>query len=248
MDSALLFTTGAGSSNVYRLQKNGAYLFTASDAERDAAVNNYGYHLEGVAFTASTTQDPTRAPLAVYRLSYAPTGQFYYTLSLAEANNLVSTMGFKIDGIAFYSQNTTGATYPNDVYRLAGPVGGYLYTSSAAESTSAANNYGYRYEGPAFQTRLGYTVDDMPIYRLAANKGYFYTSNLGERKAAIQLGYRPEGIEFFGYQWDNTSAAKPVYRLVGKDGTYFYTASASEADSAVKNFAYRMEGVAFRVP
>jgi len=246
-DSALLYTDGAGSSPVYRLQKNGAYLYTISAAERDSAVNSYGYTLEGVAFNASPTQDNVNAPLPVYRLSYAKTGQFFYTVSSAEANDLSKTMDYKIDGVAFYSQNTTGSTYPNNIYRLAGPTGGYLYTPSSTESTLAASNYGYRSEGTAYQTRIGYTYDNLPVYRLAGAKGYFYTSSLAERKTAIVLGYRPEGINFFAYAWNDMSATKPIYRLSYKDGTYFYTSSSSEATSAT-NLGYRLEGVAFRVP
>jgi hypothetical protein len=246
-DSALLYTSGTGSSPVYRLQKNGSYLYTISAAERDSAVNNYGYTLEGVAFSASPTLDNVNAPLPVYRLSYARTGQFFYTISSTEASDLSKNMDYKIDGVAFYSQNTSGDVYPNNIYRLAGPTGGYLYTPSSAESTIASNNYGYRYEGTAFQTRIGYTYDNLPVYRLAGAKGYFYTSSLAERKTAISLGYRPEGIIYFAYKWNDLSATKPIYRLSYKDGTYFYTSSSSEATSAT-GLGYKLEGVAFRVP
>jgi hypothetical protein len=246
-DSALLFTNGAGSNPVYRLQRNGAYLYTISAAERDSAVNSFGYKLEGVAFTASPTQDNVNAPLPVYRLSYPLTGQFYYTTSATEASDLSKTMGYRIDGVAFYSQNTTGDTASNNIYRLAGSAGGYLYTPSSNESSVAASGYGYRYEGTAFQTRIGYTNDNLPVYRLAGAKGYFYTSSLAERKTAIHMGYRPEGINFFSYQWNDFSAANPIYRLSYKDGTYLYTSSLSEAASAT-NIGYKLEGVAFRVP
>jgi hypothetical protein len=247
MDAALLFTSGSGSDSVYRLQKNGSYLYTVSTAERDVAINSYGYTLEGVAFNASTSYNASTSPMPVYRLSYPPTGQFYYTISSAEVDSLTQTMGYHLDGIAFYSQNSSGLPYPNDAYRLAWPAGGYLYTASKEESDNAVANYGYRYDGVAFETRLGFTVDNLPVYRLAGSKGYFYTINLGERKKAMTLGYRPEGVGYFAYQWDDQSATQPVYRLVWKDGTYFYAASSSEATSAA-NIGYRLEGVAFRIP
>jgi hypothetical protein len=49
-----MFTYGSMSdpslNRAYRLARSGSYLYTTSAAERDSAVQNYGYHLEGIGF------------------------------------------------------------------------------------------------------------------------------------------------------------------------------------------------------
>jgi hypothetical protein len=246
-DGPLFYTPGAGTEGVYRLQKNGSYFYTISPTERDSAINTYGYRLEGVAFTASSTAT-AGAPVAIYRLSYPPTGRYFYTTSTAEVDDLVANMGFRNEGVAFYTQNTTGSVYPNDVYRVAHSGAGYLLTASSSEKDNAILSYGFRDEGVGFQTRVGYSTDSLPVYRLNGAHGYLLTTSLGERKAALSMGYRPEGIAFFAYPQTNLGATKPIYRLRNSVSTYLYTTSTTERDSAIQSYGYTLEGVAFRVP
>ncbi len=246
-DGILFYPSGTGSSSIYRLVRNGHYLFTASTTERDNAETNYGFRLDGVAFTGSTSYDATNSPVPVYRLSDS-SGGYFYTVSDAEAQEVESNLGFQMEGVVFYTNNTTGKAFPNDIYRLAHPTAGYLFTASTVERDYAVSKYGYRDEGVGFQTRLGYTTNDLPVYRLASGKGYLYTTSLSERKRAIKLGYRPEGVKFFAYDPSYLGATKRVFRLSHKGGSYLYTISTTERDYAVSKYGYTYEGVVFRVP
>ncbi len=230
---------------IYRLSNNGNYLYTASTTERDNAVSRYGFRYEGVAFQGSAAGGPGLLP--IHRLQYNKTGGFGYTPSSAEKDHLRSVLNFSYDGITFFLPNSTGNSLQN-TYRLAHPVGGYLYTISTAERSSAVTSYHYRDEGVGFKTRGGYTADDLPVYRLAATRGYLYTTSLDERKFAISHGYRDEGITYFAYPHNNLGASKQIFRLAHPNGTYFYTSGVAERDSAVRNYGYRYEGVGFRIP
>lgn len=243
-DTVLAYNNGSGSMPVYRLSRNGSYLYTTSTNERDNAVRIYGYTYEGVAFNAAAASANS---LPIYRLRYPETDGMAYTASSAERDLLVSTMGFKNEGIGFYMINTAGeGVY--DTFRLAHPVGGYLYTVSSVERITAVNSYGYRDEGVGFRTRAAYAADNLPVYRLAATKGYLYTTSLAERKYAISHGYRPEGVSYFAYPNSNYGASKTVYRLSHPNGTYLYSIHPVERDAAVRNFGYRLEGAGFRIP
>jgi hypothetical protein len=234
----------SGGDAIYRLEKNGNFLYTASAAERDSAVAHYGYRYNGVAFNSSATPT-TAAPYPMYRLSYGPTGGYMYTMSSTERDN-ATKIGFKYEGVAFYVNNQLGANL-YDTFRLSNAQSGYLFTTSDSEKTTAQLAYGFKYEGVGFRTRNGYTVDNIPVYRLAGPHGYLLTSSFSERKSAIALGFRSEGTSFFAYPSDFSGAATPVYRL-NHDGTYLYTTSAAERDNAVAKFGYRYEGTAFRLP
>jgi hypothetical protein len=245
-DGHLFYAKSGVDTPVYRLVKNGKYLYTISVAERNSAVNNHGFKLEGVAFYASSnSQSETLRP--IYRLAYPATGAYMYTTSTAERDMMTKKHGFKYEGITFYAYNDSGLSL-SDVYRLSHRNSGYLYTISSSERTSAVSNYGFKYEGISFRTRTGFINDNLPVYRLTSGKGYVLTTNFGERKAAMRLGYRPEGIAFFAYPNSNLGASKQIYRLAHPNGNYLYTSSAAERNSAINNFGYRYEGGVYRTP
>lgn len=244
-DGILFYPKSGVETPVYRLEKNGKYFYTISIAERDNAVSQYGYRLEGLAFYASTTnQSETLRP--VYRLSYPPTGGYMYTVSVDERDIMID-YGFRSEGLAFYVYNDTGSTM-NDIFRLSHPTGGYIYTPSVDEKNNAVSQYGFVSEGVAFRTRVGFSEGNLPVYRLTMGKGYLYTISFGERKRALQLGYRNEGISFFGYPTSNLGATEQIFRLSHPGGNYLYTSSAAERDNAVSRYGYRYEGVVFRTP
>jgi hypothetical protein len=237
-------TTNNTGDPIFRLEQRGNYVFTSSAAERDSAVQNFGYRYEGVAFYGGANANSDN-PFPVYRLVYPLTGAYAYTISAAERDLLINTMGYRSEGISFYTNNSIGQSL-NDVFRLG--YGYQLYTISSVERDSAVQNYGYRFEGVGFRTRPGFTVDNLPVYRLAGNNGYLFTTSIGERKRAIQLGFRAEGTGYYGYNTTNLEASKAVYRLSHPGGNYFYTISDAERTSAVQNYGYRFEGVGFRIP
>lgn len=243
----LFFPENTGASAVYRLVKKGHYLFTTSANERDNAINKYGFTLEGTAFQASNSYDASKAPLAVYRMNYSGTGGYFYTVSTSEINE-AEKVGFNLEGVAFYTNNTTGKAYPNNIFRLSHPRSGYLYTASSAEKASAIDRYGFQDEGVGFQTRVGFTSDDLPVYRLTSGKGYLFTTSMTEQRKAIRLGYRYEGISFFAYPTTNLGASKQVFRLSNPSGAYLYTTSVDERDYATSKYHYHYEGTGFRIP
>jgi hypothetical protein len=244
-DGVAFYPAANTESPVYRLRRGSNYLYTASQAESNSAVQQYGFTLEGVAFYADTSATAGN-PDPVYRLSYHPTGGYAYTMSTAERDMLINNLGYSDEGTAFYVNNTSGNSLSN-IYRLRGPSSGYLYTASTAEASSAQAVYGFTSEGVAFQTRLGFSVDSLPVYRLAGSHGYLFTTSLSERKAAFIAGYRSEGVGFFAYPTSNLGASQQVSRL-NHNGSYLFTSSASEASSAQQNYGYVLEGQAFRTP
>jgi hypothetical protein len=243
-DGSMFFNMAgtSGTVPVYRLVKNGKYLFTVSAAERDNAISKYGFSQEGAAFYASPTYT-TATPLAIYRLNNPSTGAYLYSTSSAERDDATNN-GFVSEGVAFYVDNQSPA---QDVYRLSNVGSGYLYTISGNERDNASKGYGFNYEGIAFNTWSRTTDITLPIYRLAGPRGYIYTASLAERKYAMSVGYRSEGISYWGYASDSTNGTKPIYRLVN-NGVYLFTASSTERDNAAAQYGYRYEGIAFRLP
>jgi hypothetical protein len=244
-DGAVFYPGANTTLPVYRLNKNGNYLYTVSTTERNVAVNQYGFRLEGVAFYADGSSSVSN-PLPVYRLAYPPTGGYAYTVSSAERDIATSQLGYTYQGVAFYVNNSAGTSL-NDIYRLRSATSGYLYTSSPTERDWAQQTYHFVYDGIGFQTRVGFTADNLPVYRLAGNSGYLYTTSFSERKSAMRLGFRAEGIAFYAYPTTNLGAAKQIYRLNNR-GVYFYTSSLTEATSAKNSYGYALEGVGFRTP
>lgn len=243
-DGVTFYPGSSSTAPVYRLRYGTNYLYTASATEKNNAVQHYGYALEGVAFNADTTSTANNS-FPVYRLIYPPTGAYAYTVSTAERDMYANQYGYRYEGIVFYVHDPDGTTL-NDIYRLSSASSGYLYTASSSEK-SAAMNFGFTYEGVSFRTRVGYTADNLPVYRLAGHGTYFYTTDLGERKRAMLLNFRAEGVGFFAYPTSNLGATKQIYRL-NRSGVYFYTDSQAEATYAQQHYGYHLEGVGFRTP
>lgn len=245
-----LFTVespGSSTTPVFRLQKNGKYIYTASSQEKDTAVQSFGYTFDGVAFYGlDPVTNPTTAR-PVYRLS-EPGGGYLYTISQAERDQLVQQSGYKNEGIGFYVRFDPGEGATTDTYRLANVAqGNYLYTIYPTERDAATDNYGYRFEGIGFKTFTKPNALNLPVYRLAGNKGYVLTTSLSERVAATRLGYRSEGVAFYAYA-PLQNQGGVLFRLSSISGNYLYTSSSVESDSATKNFGYRLEGVGFNTP
>lgn len=227
---------------VFRLESRGRYLFTSSVSERDAAVSQFGYRLEGVGFNGvNPSSNPTEAR-PVYRLINF-NGTYNYTISSYERDAMIK-YGYRYEGVAFYIKENPGATI-SPTFRLSHPNGIYLFTQHVFERDAATQFYGYRYEGVGFNTITRLNEITVPIYRLAGRTGYLYTTSLLERVYATHIGYRDEGIAMFTYG-ANDPGLTPVFRLSSSTGTYLYTSSANERDLAASQYGYRIEGVGFR--
>jgi hypothetical protein len=129
----------------------GDHLFTTSATERDVAVAQLGYVLEGTAAYVSTTAQPGLVPL--YRVSriFGSVWDRLYTTSAAERDQAV-TQGYVNDGISAYvSATPQPGLVP--MYRLNNPTAiTHMFTTSSAER-DALPSLGFGLEGIA-----GYVV------------------------------------------------------------------------------------------
>ena len=86
-----------------------------------------------------------------------PTGEHFYTSSLAERNNVVKA-GWNYEGIAWYAP-----LEGSPVYRLYNPnAGDHHYTTSARERDEVIAA-GWRYEGISWYSA---STDSVPLYRV----------------------------------------------------------------------------------
>ncbi|MCA1648161.1 MAG: hypothetical protein LC797_22780 [Chloroflexi bacterium] len=134
----------SGVRALYRLKKDGTHLFTVSAAERDSAVSQYGWSLEGTALCLPLGADPKFA--AVYRLNKG--NEFLYTASAGERDSAVATYGYVYQGPAFLASMTSG-TGLTPVHRLRNSFE-HMYMQDPGELASAVSTYGYVDEGIAF--------------------------------------------------------------------------------------------------
>lgn len=244
LDGSISKEPSSNKKPVYRLRAGSTYLFTDSITERDSAISNYGYKLEGTAFYGiDATQDPTNAR-PVYRVIHKNKG-YIYTTSQSERDKLVNE-GNKFDRISFYTTEVPGIKI-TPTYRLSHFNGSYLFTTSSQERDSAVKGYGYRYEGVGFNVITQLNQVTIPVYRLAGSGGYLFTTSLNERISAIALGYRDEGVGFYTYGSMNDPSLKSIYRL-SRVGSYFYTQSHQEAVIGRDVHSFRLEGVGFQTP
>jgi hypothetical protein len=107
--NAVLFTdfTSAVTTNqdrtiyfVRQILGYGDHFYTASATERDHAVADDGYHIEGIAFYVYGDQEGDSVP--VWRLLNNDNGDHFYTASATERDHAVAYDGYHIEGIAFY--------------------------------------------------------------------------------------------------------------------------------------------------
>lgn len=230
---------------VYRLERGGRYLFTDSAVERDSAVNQNGFRLEGVGFNGVDPALNPQSSRPVYRLA-SQSGTYTYTISSFERDKLAS-YGYRYEGVGFHLYENPGIAV-SSVFRLSHPNGIYIYTLSETEKNNAMSVYGYRYEGVGFKGITELNPITVPVYRLASNRGYVMTTSLLERLQAIQLGYRDEGIAMYTYGTSNDAGLNKTYRLANSSGVYLYTISEEEKNVASQRYGYRIEGVGFLTP
>jgi len=98
--------TGTTSTALLRVYSpaSGDHLYTASVAERDTAVAQFGYVDEGVAFHVFATAGTGTTPLL--RVFKPATVDHFYTTSVADRDNAVATHGYRDEGVACH-------VYPN---------------------------------------------------------------------------------------------------------------------------------------
>jgi hypothetical protein len=230
-----VYATDVDARSLFRLSRNGIYLFTTNVTEMQNAMQ-YGYRYEGVAYYVSATQKA--GYYAVHRLS--KDGRYILTISQKEKDSYQAS-GFQYEGVVFYVPSA-GTKVP--VYRLT-KNGQHLYTSSAVERDLAMSQNGYTSEGIGFYGQSGLTGDTLTVFRMERRGRYLFTSNINERFGAMQAYYRQEMSDFYVYD-GNYPGTVPVYRLSNSsNGDYLYTIVPTERDAAVRQYGYRDEGVVF---
>lgn len=119
------------------------------------------------------------------------TGEHLYTSSNEELPHLV-TVGWKDEGIAWYSPKAGASTY-----RLYNPNNGgdHHYTSDIGE-INFLKNAGWTFEGESFKSG-----GDVPVYRLynpnAITGAHHFTIDAGEKDFLVANGWKDEGIGFY---------------------------------------------------
>ena len=134
---------------------------------------------------------------SVFRLYNPQNNEHFLTSSPAE-KYLLQAIGFRFEGLAYYSQMNGSGT---PLYRLYNSrVQKHFYTTSAAERDYAVTRLGFIYE------RVDHYVDTTPgiksvaVYRLshAGTSDHLYTTSAAERDfATSRLGYIYEGIAWY---------------------------------------------------
>ncbi len=144
---------------LYRLYNpaSGDHFYTASESERDWAIEVAGYGGEGdVGFVADAPSDSGSVDtMPLYRLYNPESGDHFYTTAADERDWAASNLGYNDEGIAghvFGSQLTfdyvkmSATTTP--LYRLYKASNcDHFYTTSEAERDEAVANAGYGDEG-----------------------------------------------------------------------------------------------------
>jgi hypothetical protein len=141
---------------------------------------------------AVSTQD-------MYRLYNPNSGEHFYTASIAERNSIIAA-GWKYEGIGWTAPRKSNTP----VYRLYSGTD-HHYTTSADERDNLVS-LGWKYEG------IGWCSDDAkgtPLYRQfnpnvnpsapRNNSGsHNYTTSKAENDNLVSLGWRAEGIGWYG--------------------------------------------------
>lgn len=237
-DGQMFISSSSSSIPIYRLEKNGNYLYTASTGERDGS----GFSYNGVAFFGVDPSDPNAKP--VYRLSNN-SGSFLYTISAAERDYFTQREGFHLNGISFYAYENSGNSV-SPVYRLSNSTSGFLYTVSSQERDAAVAQSNFTYNGVSFNAITMFNAIDVPIYRLRGPRGYLLTTSLSERLGAYRAGFVNEYAAMYTYGIDNPTTN--IYRLSNSAGNFLYTGSTGELNGAIQNAGFKLNGTSFSAP
>ncbi len=135
---------------------NSSHFFTANPDERDSILANLPsnvWTLEGRSHQVIANETPLSRP--VYRLYNRLAGSHFYTMSRAELDQVLATMGdfFTLEGVAFFALDAPhqGAL---PVYRFySSPTASHFFTISEAEKQWIIDNIDpsrLRYEGVAW--------------------------------------------------------------------------------------------------
>lgn len=162
----------------------------------------------------SQSVTPSMDIIPMYRLYNPNSGEHFYTANLTEKNHLAS-IGWRYEGIGWYAPDEG---YGIPVYRLYNKNGGeHHYTVSIYERRTLLK-LGWRNEGIGWYSYEIYNqgndanrpskakripkANAVPLYRQynpnAFSNNHNYTSSLRENNYLVSLGWRGEGIGWYG--------------------------------------------------
>lgn len=180
----------------------------------------------------------------------APTGEMFYTASIAERNNIAYNAGFTFVRIAYYARTDAGAGMI-PVFRLnnVGRAGYHLLTASPYERDALVAG-GALYEGVAFYAQdtangnVNYTV-----YRLSGPGGHVLTASTATVASLRAAGYTLESNAFYSASGMGATPTPPtgksnIYRMA-LPGDHFYTTNVAERDTLIATSRGSYEGVGF---
>nr|WP_162156470.1 SpaA isopeptide-forming pilin-related protein [[Eubacterium] cellulosolvens] len=143
--------------------------------------------------------NPDESAVAMYRLYHPHTKEHFYTSSKYEKDILMGR-GWKYEGVAWYAPTISFTP----VYRLYNPtLKDHHYTTDEHERDVLSSKYGWIYEG------IGWYSDDnktVPLYRrycpFLKSGSHHYTSGCEEASHLLTVGWKDEGIAWYGLNPD----------------------------------------------
>ena len=141
------------------------------------------------------TDKPEQSGFQTMHRMYNPyTEEHLYTGSEAERDTLVRA-GWQYDGVAWNAPVDSNIK----VYRLYNPYGDFHFYSSSEEEIANLESYGWIREGVAWCSD---EAQGTPIYRLfnpyVQTNYHMFTTGADERDLLVSVGWRFEGVAFYG--------------------------------------------------
>jgi hypothetical protein len=218
------------------------HFYTTSASERDNAVTQDDYLLEGTACFVFST--PQTATVDLYRLFNPGNGHHFYTTSESEREHAIAHDGY-------VSENTACYVYIDPprlpLFRLFNPGNGHhFYTTSESEREHAMAHDGYVSENMKCYVFTKPQAGASPLFRLY-NPGigdHLYTTSASEREHAMAHdGYVSENMQCYVFTKPQ-SGASPLFRLYNPGiGDHFYTTSPNEREHAIAHDGYVSENM-----
>jgi hypothetical protein len=178
--------------------------------------------------------------IPLFRLYNAKNGHHLYTISSAERQNDISSLGYTDEGSACYvfgSDPQVPGSAP--LFRLYNPTNGdNFYTTSATERDNAVANGGYTDAGVACYVFTTNVLGTSPLYRLynATSGDHFYTVSASERDNATKIGYTLEGTACYVFASDPQAALSqllPTFKWSRDNGTVLAKVTTIDETSSV---------------
>lgn len=151
--------------------------------------------------------------VTMYRLYNPNSGEHFYTANESEKNHLAQ-IGWHYEGIGWYAPTKDDGI---PVYRLYNKNGGeHHYTTSETERTHLVS-MGWKSEGVgwySYEEKNSKTRKDgaVPLYRQynlnAYANNHNYTTSASENRYLVSLGWRAEGIGWYGVSTDKADIAE----------------------------------------